>query len=192
MTLKSFVRTLLLLYVAASIAVLVVKVARGGPSVPLDPESRPTTMTETPDSAGSPYSETDPSEGSVPETLVAQDPSPNRIIVYYFHRSIRCVGCVNVEEAAFEAVSNDFERGVGKGVLEWRSVNIDEPENEHFIDAYNLYYQELVFVELRDGVEVRWDDIAEVWRHWNSKMRARTVVRDELNRWLKGVVRDAD
>jgi len=188
-SLKSFIRTLLLLYVAVSVAVLVVKVSGDRPSVALDSESPPTSRTETDDSTESLDGETvtDPSSSHVPGTLAAQDLSPNRIIVYYFHRTIRCVGCINVEEASFETVSNDFEREIGEGILEWRSVNIDEPENAHFIDKYNLYYQELVFVELRDGVEARWDDIAEVWRHWNSKPTVRTVVRDELKLWLEGV-----
>ncbi len=149
----------------------------------IDPEDSPSDFPVNKNENGS-INSGDVSGEGVSEVFASDIPLSKRLIVYYFHRSIRCTGCENIEEAAFEAVSEDHQDDVERGILEWRSINIDEAEHEHFIEKYNIYYQELVFVEIGDDVTVRSDDIAEVWQHWNSKQKVRSVVNNLIDEWL--------
>jgi hypothetical protein len=126
-------------------------------------------------------------ETFAPVVLASDDLQSNRIQVFYFHRTIRCIGCINVEEAAFEAVSADHSANVENGSLEWRSINFDEEENAHYASRYDLYSQELILIEIRDGVPVRNTKIAEVWEHWNSKPEIRAITNRYIDEWLGGI-----
>lgn len=126
-------------------------------------------------------------EGNVPQVLAADNLQQNRLIVYYFHRSMRCTGCINVEEGAYQAVSIDHEEDIADGSLEWQSINFEEPEYGHFMAEYDLYSQELILIEMRDGIEIRYGAIAEVWQHWDDKTKIRQIVNGLIEEWLRGI-----
>lgn len=125
--------------------------------------------------------------GNIPEVLATGNLQQDRLIVYYFHRTMRCTGCINVEEGSFQAVSIDHEEDIADGALEWQSINFEEPEYEHFMAEYDLYSQELILVEMRDGVKIRHAAVAEVWQHWDDKTKIREIVNGLIDEWLKEI-----
>lgn len=50
--------------------------------------------------------------------------------VYYFHGNQRCFSCNRIEELTLKAIKD-------KGVT-FKAVNLDEPENEHFVKDFQL------------------------------------------------------
>jgi hypothetical protein len=131
--------------------------------------------------------ETSLDEALPPVILASDDLQPDRIQVYYFHRRIRCTGCITVEQGSFEAVSEDHQQDIADGVLEWHSINFDEPENEHFATEYDLYSQELVLIEIKDNEIIRHAKIPEVWEHWSDKGEIRSIVNEKIDEWLGGI-----
>ncbi|MCX6645319.1 MAG: nitrophenyl compound nitroreductase subunit ArsF family protein [bacterium] len=128
-----------------------------------------------------------PEEGEVPVVLAADNLQQHRLIVYYFHRTMRCTGCINVEEGSYQAVSIDHEEDIASGFLEWQSINFEEPEYERFVTEYNLYSQELILLEVRDGVTIRHAAIAEIWQHYDDKTKIRQMVDELIEEWLREI-----
>src|SRR3990172_4504257 len=61
------------------------------------------------------------------------------ILVYYFHATTRCATCRTIEAYAHETVASKFAADLEARRLEWRTVNVEEPANQHFIRDFQLY-----------------------------------------------------
>lgn len=179
MILKRAITALLLLLVASSVAWAFIKEMKS-------PGSNPTGQAA-PSSESQSTVEGDLVEFNVPITLASNNLKPDRVQVLYFHRTIRCTGCINVEEGTFEAVSIDHRADVDNGSLEWRSIDFDLPENKLYASEYDLYSQELILAEIKNGSIVRTSKIAEVWQHWDSKTDIRSIVDGLIDQWLGGI-----
>jgi thioredoxin 1 len=95
-----------------------------------------------------------PGDGPVPPTSAAD--RARTIIVYYFHRTLRCETCLALEEHAQRAIETAFPNEIASGRLVWKAVNFDEPEHEHFADDFDLIVSSVVLVEQVDGDVQRW------------------------------------
>ena len=140
MSSKPFIKVALLVFVLGSLAVLAVK------------ESRRWTA---PDPVAA-------QEGSA-ATAAAPEPQGDRVIAYYFHTTYRCATCRRIEAYSREAVDTGFARELKDGSLEFRLVNIQLPENRHFIEDYQLFTKSLVLVRIKDGKQEEWTNLDRVW-----------------------------
>jgi hypothetical protein len=156
---KKLLTGILLLVVVASLGVLVYKEFGRGPAAVL-PE---------------------------PSTRAGESPGPGtRVVAYYFHGRVRCVSCVKIEKLSGKAILERFPEELRTGRLAFREVNIDEPENRHFIDDFRLSSQSLVIVEYRDGRQVRWMNLEKVWTLLDSEKEFFPYVQDGVSSYLKG------
>lgn len=135
MTAKTVGTGVLLAFVAASIVYLVVSEART-PAEPV-PTSAPTT---------------------------AAAPA-HQVIAYYFHNTQRCPTCRKIEALAEETLRERFPDALKAGTLEWRTVNMEEPGNIHFMQDYGLVASSVVIVDLRDGQQCGWTNLEKVWEY---------------------------
>ena len=109
----------------------------------------------------------------------------HKIVAYYFHGNVRCVSCVAIETLSRKAITEGFPEELKSGRLEFREVNVDDPQNRHFVEKYQLSSQSLVIVEIRDGREVRWRNLEKVWTLLDSDREFIPYVRDGVSRFLK-------
>lgn len=86
-----------------------------------------------------------------------------KVIAYYFHGNVRCVTCKKIEALTKESIDSDYAADLKKGNLEWRVVNIDLPENKHYIKDYQLYTRSVVLSDLHKGEQSRWKNLEKVW-----------------------------
>jgi hypothetical protein len=107
------------------------------------------------------------------------------VIAYYFHGNFRCASCVKIEALSRKAVTEGFPEELRSGRLEFREVNVDEAQNQHFIVQYQLSSQSLVLVEIRDGRQVRWRNLEKVWTLLDSEREFIPYVRDGVSGFLK-------
>ncbi len=45
----------------------------------------------------------------------------------------------------------------------WKAVNVDEKENAHFVDDFQLVTKAVVLVEYRAGTIARWENLDKIW-----------------------------
>jgi len=117
-----------------------------------------------------------------------QDASPTsdpvRVIVYYFHITARCDRCIRLEEWAKEAVLDGFPDALKAGRLEWRAVDVEKPENDHFIDDYQLTDKSLVVAQIRGGKSTRYKVLEDTWSLLDEKDGFLVYVRNEVRPYL--------
>lgn len=94
---------------------------------------------------------------------VAELRSHTKVIVYYFHLTVRCPRCRAIEAYSREGVETAFAGDLKSGTIDWRSVDIELPENNRFVQDYQLFTSSLVLVKVRDRKQVEWRNLDKVW-----------------------------
>jgi hypothetical protein len=189
---KKLIKYLLLFFVVGSFALLVNK-----EFVPKK-ESKATNIVETRGEKTTVSVESVPAPKSRPlkEPATKQKeeaPSPHtavksqnsKLIAYYFHGTFRCTTCRTIEQYSHDTIQMYFAKELGNGRLEFRPVNIEEPENKHFIQDYQLVTRSLVLSLMSDGKETKWKNLADVWKLVRDKDKFFQYVKDEVEKFLK-------
>lgn len=106
------------------------------------------------------------------------------VVAFYFHGNVRCATCRKIEAYADEAVQQGFPQALENGALDWRVVNIDDAENRHFVQDFQLVTRSVVLVEYRDGTVIRWKNLDKVWQLVRSKDTFVEYVQGETREFL--------
>lgn len=81
-------------------------------------------------------------EISHPATLMPTE--TKALIVYYFHGNQRCFTCKKIEELAQKAISEKYAEALSDGRVIFKSVNLEESVNEHYINDFQLTTRSMV------------------------------------------------
>ncbi|MFH1864924.1 MAG: nitrophenyl compound nitroreductase subunit ArsF family protein [Candidatus Eisenbacteria bacterium] len=130
------------------------------------------------------------SGGDVPDSSESEEPRaprPDRVVVYYFHRTLRCDTCLKFEAYTDEALSSCFTEELDDGELEWRVANLDDPGSEHFVDDYHITENSVVVVEFRGGEQREWANLDAIWGFVGDKPTFLSYIRSEVEASLSKV-----
>jgi len=105
-------------------------------------------------------------------------------VLYYFHGTIRCKACLDMEANAKKAVETHFSSQYGAGTLRWEAVNIDLPENYHYLEDYTIMYNTLVIQQYLDGRPGEWKELWHAWDLSEKEDQYIDYVRDEVASFL--------
>lgn len=97
------------------------------------------------------------SSGRTPASLPSDAVASGVLAVYYFHGNQRCMTCNRIEELAKAAIEGKFAKEMSEGRVVFRSVNVEEPANEHFIKDFELATRTVVMA--RDGKYEKFDAV---------------------------------
>ncbi|MFC1461093.1 nitrophenyl compound nitroreductase subunit ArsF family protein [Verrucomicrobiota bacterium] len=164
---KNMVTGVLLAFVVISAGYLIVKEMRSGPrsNVPVAPDQ----------------STSDDLSASTAGNAAGR----HKVIAYYFHGDARCMTCRKLEAYTHEAIAGDFVNALKDGELDWRVVNIDKPENEHFIQDYQLTTRSVVLVEMVNGKQKRWKNLKRIWDLVRNKTEFQQYICEETGAFLE-------
>ncbi|MBN1364084.1 MAG: hypothetical protein JW976_04680 [Syntrophaceae bacterium] len=115
----------------------------------------------------------------------AQSSPQAKVIAYYFHGSFRCVTCTNMEKYSKEAIEANFKDDLASGSLEFKAVNVEERNNEHFVDDYKLYTKSLVLSLAKDGKELKSKNLDKIWELVRNKQKFMDYVIGEIKEFMK-------
>ena len=87
----------------------------------------------------------------------------SKVVAYYFHGTARCVTCRDIESYTKEAIETGFPEAINTKHLEFKVVNVDEPQNEHFIQDYQLSASSVVVARFTNGEQTDWKNLQLVW-----------------------------
>ena len=107
------------------------------------------------------------------------------VIVYYFSVGKECTTCENIEAYTMETLKTHFADALDAGEIQWKIVDMDKPEHEHFATDYNLYTKSIVFVAIEDGKHGRWENLEKVWDYVYDKPKFQSYVRERLEAFLE-------
>lgn len=89
---------------------------------------------------------------------------PATVVVTYFRATARCTSCLKIEDLTNATMTTRFAGPIAEKQVIWRVLNVDEPENNHFVKEYGLYTKSVVVSEVKNGREVRWKNLDQVWQ----------------------------
>lgn len=112
---------------------------------------------------------------------------PDHIVAYYFRSNFRCPACYRIEEFSRSAINEGFPEELKKGTLTFETVNVEEPENRHFIKDYELYTKSLVIVSFAGGDPVKYKNLTKVWELLGSREKFHEYVQNEVNAFLSEI-----
>jgi len=161
---KTILTIALLLFIFTGVAYLVIEEVRSGsPSSPSAEMNQPAV-------AG-------PNESS-------PEPTDSKVVVYYFHGTARCPTCRKFESFSIEALQQAFAEAINDGRLEWQVVNVERPDNEHFIKDYQLYSKSIVVVKIQNGRQTAWKNLKRIWELVRDKRVFMRYIQDEVGGYM--------
>lgn len=69
--------------------------------------------------------------------------------------------------------------------MEWLAINIDKPENKHFVKVYQLYTRSLLISYTENGKQTRWKNLEKVWQLLRNKAAFMKYVQEEVRAYLE-------
>jgi len=134
-------------------------------------------------------SEPTPESEEASATVATTDGSSNQpdtiqVIAYYFHYTNRCRTCLKIESTAREAMEEVFAENFASGELVWHSLDMEKPENEHFVYDYDLPMPSLVLVLTKEEIEVDWKRLDDTWTLIRNKESFTNYVVEETQAYL--------
>ncbi len=109
------------------------------------------------------------------------------ISVIYFHGDFRCSSCIKIEQYSREAIEKFFTSEIKSGELRSSVLNMDKPENKHFIKDYQLYTRSLVVAMFKNGKQVRWKNLGKVWQYLDDRDAFYDYVQKEVRSFLEAL-----
>jgi hypothetical protein len=192
LNIRKLITTLLFIFVVVSLGVLIYKefspksetkatniVETRGEKTTVSVESVPAPKSQPLKEAATKQKE------KAPSPLIEVKAQDSKLIAYYFHGTFRCTTCRTIEQYSHDAIQTYFAKELGNGRLEFRPVNVEEPENKHFIQDYQLVTRSLVLSLMSDGKETKWKNLPDVWKLVRDKDKFFQYVKDEIEVFLK-------
>lgn len=177
---KTIVTAALLVFVVLSVIRLVVQETRRQEQEPLD---APQAEEQAP-----PHAETLPEVVSAPEVvpvpaasaagdIEAREPE---LIVYYFIGNKRCSSCHKIEAYTKEALERAFASELRGGAIQWRLVNVELRQNEHYVQDFQLYGKSIVLARRDAESVVRKRNLADIWDLLGDKPAFQAYIEREV------------
>ncbi len=113
-------------------------------------------------------------------------PQSRKIIVYYFHGDVRCVTCRKIEALAHDTLDSAFKAEQDSGLVEWKTINVDQKGNDHYVNTYQLTTRSIVISEISDGSETRWKNLDRIWTKIRDENEFGDYIQSEVRMWLEG------
>lgn len=116
-------------------------------------------------------------------TEVQKAKSAEKIQVFLFHATQRCITCVNIGKYAKETVEQKFPEELKSGKIEFREINIDLPENKELATKFKATGSALFINPIIEGKDNIKED-TQVWRLTSNEQSFISYLSDKLNTML--------
>ncbi|MCA8944399.1 MAG: hypothetical protein KDB80_17685 [Planctomycetes bacterium] len=112
------------------------------------------------------------------------DVSAAQVVVTYFTTDVRCDSCRTIERLSRQAIEEGFPEQVASGLVAFRVLNTDRPENEHFLDDYEIANKTVIVSHQVAGAETEWTDRQDVWLLLDEPDEFLAYVREPVRQYL--------
>ncbi|OGU58346.1 MAG: hypothetical protein A2X64_10040 [Ignavibacteria bacterium GWF2_33_9] len=114
-------------------------------------------------------------------TSTAFAESPLKVInVKYFHATVRCASCVQIEDFITQTMNLAFQKEIGDSTLRFSSLDFMDPENEPMMEYYGFDTQALIITKVVDGKEVEYKNLELIWDYLSDFSKFEKYVEDEI------------
>ncbi len=108
---------------------------------------------------------TDTNNQDSTENTVKNDIPDAKVQVIYFHATNRCATCNAVENIASELIQEHYKEEYDEGIIYFKSLNLEEPQNEELVNKYEIAFSTLLIITYEDGEEIVTDFTDTAFRY---------------------------
>ena len=130
----------------------------------------------------------EPPKSSTPQTTESasvQKQLDNHLVVYYFLTNQRCRSCIYLENTTKASLDQNFADELKNGNIVFKTINIDEPQNKHFIDEYGLYTKAVIVSSMEKGVQKKWKNLDKIWDLIGQDEVFKAYITSEIKTFVK-------
>lgn len=113
---------------------------------------------------------------------------PDRVVVMYFHRTVRCPTCKRMGGYTEEAVLKGFPKEIKDGAVEFHFVDFQKEANAALTKGYKVNGPTLIVAKVVGNKVKEYKNLTEMWAKNADKDAFLDYVRDNVKKRL--VVRD--
>lgn len=106
-----------------------------------------------------------------------------KIEVFVFHATQRCISCINIGKYAKSVIEEKFPEELKSGKITFREVNIDLPENFNMAKDYGVSGSALYIKTIKDGKDNHEEDTT-VWRLVTNEVQMKSYFETKLMKLL--------
>jgi len=106
------------------------------------------------------------------------------VIAYYFYRTVRCAGCLEIEANAKRVIEENFANHIAAEKLTWAPFNLDEPGGDEFGKEFDVSMSTLVLSKEKNGNHTEYKKLEKVWQLAHDTEAFNTYVKDEVKQFL--------
>ncbi|MFH0923356.1 MAG: nitrophenyl compound nitroreductase subunit ArsF family protein [Candidatus Falkowbacteria bacterium] len=109
----------------------------------------------------------------------------DKLEVYYFHRTARCYSCKTIGQYVRETMEQKYGMQISNGIIDFREINIDLPENKDAAKRYQASGSSLFINRVINGQDNIEQD-ANVWKLLGNESQFKSYLENKLNSYLPG------
>jgi len=114
-------------------------------------------------------------------------PPDKQLVVTYFHTTYRCTTCKKIERYSKEIVEKEYEKELKDQKIIYRSLDMTEPANKHYIEEYKLVTKSIVLSITEKGKELKWKNLPDIWKTIKKKEKFENYIIEEMKAYLKEI-----
>jgi flagellar motor protein MotB len=107
------------------------------------------------------------------------------VTVFYFYTTVRCPSCSMIENYTKEAIESNFKEEFQSGRLRFEGINVDQKENQKYIQQYQLYTKAVILSLADHGEEIKFKNLDKIWQLARNKQAFMDYVVEEVRSLLK-------
>lgn len=115
--------------------------------------------------------------------ISAIEKSP-KIIVTYFMTTYHCHSCHYLENMTQQTLLTEFPKEMKDSTIIFKTTNIDEPINEHYIDGFGLEFKSVVVTKLEKDSIIEWNRLDSLWDYIEKDQEFSGIIKRSVKDYL--------
>lgn len=109
-----------------------------------------------------------------------------KLEIIYFHSTNRCVTCYAAEIVTKSLLDENFKTQLDNGDITFKSLNIDESENNALIEKYQVGFSTLLLINHQNGKDEVTDFTVTAFKYArNEPDKYKELLKSEINKVLR-------
>jgi hypothetical protein len=109
----------------------------------------------------------------------------DRVVVMYFHRTVRCPTCKRMGSYTEEAVLKGFPQQIKDGTVEFHFIDFQDEKNAALTDGYKVGGPTLIVAQVIGNKVKQYKNLAEMWEKNTDKDEFLKYVRENVVAYQK-------
>lgn len=113
-----------------------------------------------------------------------KSPKVEKIEIFLFHATQRCISCINIGKFAKQTINNNFSEELSAEKIVFKEINIDLPENYQLVKKFQASGSSLFINTIREGKDHIEQDL-KVWRLVGNEVDFESYFKEKIKNILK-------